>query len=94
MTERNTDHLDEREPYTMRITRRFTKQGQSPYEQFEYTKRASVLRNPDGRPIFEMTDIEVPKQWSQVATDILAQSSTARTFLPSWRTFFGRLKRN
>ncbi|HET6512404.1 MAG TPA: adenosylcobalamin-dependent ribonucleoside-diphosphate reductase, partial [Candidatus Kapabacteria bacterium] len=71
----------------MRITRRFTKQGQSPYEQFEYTKRASVLRNPDGRPVFEMTDIEVPKQWSQVATDILAQKYFRRAGVPQLDSF-------
>src|SRR5436305_860260 len=63
----------------MQITRRFTKKGTgmnghaAVFEQFEYTKRASALRNPDGKPIFQMDDIEVPKHWSQVATDILAQ---------------------
>ncbi|HYM19956.1 MAG TPA: vitamin B12-dependent ribonucleotide reductase [Candidatus Kapabacteria bacterium] len=57
----------------MKVARRFTQKGTSPFDQFEYTSRSSVLRNPDGKPIFEMHDIEVPRQWSQVATDILAQ---------------------
>ena len=66
----------------MQISRRFTKKGGNPFEQFEYTKRASVLRNPDGKPIFDMQDIEVPKQWSQVATDILAQKYFRKAGVP------------
>ncbi len=66
----------------MKVTRRFTKKGISPFEQFEYTMRSSVLRNPDGKPIFEMNDIEVPRQWSQVATDILAQKYFRKAGVP------------
>ncbi len=71
----------------MQITRRFTKAGTSPADQFQYTKRASVLRNPDGKPIFDMQDIEVPKHWSQVATDILAQKYFRRAGVPQMDTF-------
>ena len=66
----------------MKVIRRFTKKGTSPYEQFEYTLRASVLRNPDGKPIFDMQDIEVPRGWSQVATDILAQKYFRKAGVP------------
>jgi len=71
----------------MQITRRFTTAGKSPFEEFKYTKRASVLRNPDGKPIFNMEDIEVPKHWSQVATDILAQKYFRRAGVPQADTF-------
>ncbi len=71
----------------MQITRRFTQTGTTPYDQFQYTSRASVLRNPDGKPIFEMQDIEVPKHWSQVATDILAQKYFRRAGVPQHDTF-------
>jgi ribonucleoside-diphosphate reductase alpha chain len=57
----------------MKINRRFTKAGRNVYDKFEYVQRTSVLRNPDGSVVFEMNDIEVPSEWSQVATDILAQ---------------------
>ena len=40
------------------------------------------LRNPDGSVLFEQHDIEVPKQWSQVATDILAQKYFRRAGVP------------
>ena len=56
----------------MKITRRFTLDGKSVYDQFKYDIRSSVLRNPDGTTVFEMKNVEVPEQWSQVATDILA----------------------
>ncbi len=66
----------------MKITRRFTQPGQDVYAQFEYTHRSSVLRNPDGSVVFEMHDIEVPKAWSQVATDILAQKYFRKAGVP------------
>src|SRR5665213_1101986 len=71
----------------MQITRRFTQAGTSPFDEFQYTKRASVLRNPDGKPIFSMEDIEVPKHWSQVATDILAQKYFRRAGVPQMDSF-------
>ncbi len=66
----------------MKITRRFTKAGRSVYDQFDYTYRSSVLRNTDGSVVFEMHDIEVPKAWSQVATDILAQKYFRKAGVP------------
>ncbi len=66
----------------MKITRRFTKDDQSPYDQFQYTYRSSVLRNPDGSVVFQMEDIEVPQSWSQVATDILAQKYFRKAGVP------------
>ena len=66
----------------MKISRLFTTSGENVYDRFEYTKRSSVLRNPDGSKVFEMTDIEVPQQWSQVAADILAQKYFRKTGIP------------
>src|SRR3989338_6315661 len=57
----------------LRVARRFTKDGISPYDTVAYEKRTSVIREPDGTVVFEMKDIEVPATWSQVAVDILAQ---------------------
>ena len=66
----------------MKFTRRFTKDNVSPYDLLTYTKRSSVMRNPDGSVVFEMHDIEVPSQWSQMATDILAQKYFRKTGVP------------
>jgi ribonucleoside-diphosphate reductase alpha chain len=67
----------------MKISRRFTQPNQSPYENIEFTKRSSSIRNPDGSKVFEMNDIDAPTQWSQVAVDILAQKYFRRAGVPS-----------
>jgi ribonucleoside-diphosphate reductase alpha chain len=57
----------------MRIERRFTKKGQSPYADIVFRQAASELKNPDGKVVFQLDGFLVPEQWSQVAADILAQ---------------------
>jgi ribonucleoside-diphosphate reductase alpha chain len=70
----------------MKITRRFTQSGKGPYSSIEFTKRSSVIRNPDGSKVFEMTDIDIPAGWSQVATDIIAQKYFRKAGVPSATT--------
>ncbi len=60
----------------------FTNDHQTPFEQYKYVKRSSIIRNPLGDVVFEMKDVEVPDSWSQVATDILAQKYFRRTGVP------------
>ena len=57
----------------MKINRFFTIAGRNPYDGLEFEPRKSEIRNPDGSPVFLMENVMVPKHWSQVATDILAQ---------------------
>ena len=57
----------------MRIQRCFTVEGQSPYEGIEFRTTTSEIRNPDGSVVFNLQDINVPADWSQVACDVLAQ---------------------
>lgn len=66
----------------LKIDRYFTKDGVSPYDLFEYEYRSSVIKNPDGKLVFEMNNVEVPKFWSQVATDILAQKYFRKAGVP------------
>src|SRR5689334_4615152 len=54
----------------MRIERRFTKDGQSPYADIEFRLTTSEIRNPDGSVVFKADDVEVPAFWSQVASDV------------------------
>ncbi len=70
----------------MKITRRFTKAGASPYADIPFAKRSSVIRNPDGSKVFEMNDIDIPAAWSQVATDIIAQKYFRKAGVPSATT--------
>ncbi len=57
----------------MRIRRFFTTEGQSPYEGIPFHAATSEIRNPDGSVVFRQEAIEVPKAWSQVACDVMAQ---------------------
>ncbi|MBS1715091.1 MAG: adenosylcobalamin-dependent ribonucleoside-diphosphate reductase [Armatimonadetes bacterium] len=57
----------------MKIERYFTKPGHDRYEGIAFEPRTSEIRNPDGSTVFKMEGVMVPAQWSQVATDILAQ---------------------
>ena len=67
----------------MRIERRFTAEGGSPYQDIEFRRTSSEIRNPDGSVVFSMTDIEVPADWSQVACDILAQKYFRKAGIPA-----------
>ncbi|MGQ9896846.1 MAG: vitamin B12-dependent ribonucleotide reductase [Acidobacteriota bacterium] len=67
----------------MRITRRFTKAGESPYARIRFVERTSVIRNPDGSTVFEMNNVQVPEHFSQVATDIMAQKYFRKAGVPS-----------
>ncbi|MBS1772459.1 MAG: vitamin B12-dependent ribonucleotide reductase [Bacteroidetes bacterium] len=64
------------------FNRHYTKDGVSPYDMFQYDYRTSVIRNPNGEKVFEMTDVEVPAHWSQIATDILAQKYFRKAGVP------------
>lgn len=72
------------------FSRHYTKDGLSPFEMFEYDYRTSVIRNPNGEKVFEMTNVEVPKQWSQIATDILAQKYFRKAGVPQPDGSLGR----
>jgi ribonucleoside-diphosphate reductase alpha chain len=66
----------------LKFDRFFTQEGKSPFDLFEYDLRSSVIRNPKGDAVFEMYNVEVPKGWSQVATDILAQKYFRKAGVP------------
>ena len=57
----------------MRIERRNTTSGQSPYAGIDFRLTTSEIRNPDGSIVFRLENVEVPQFWSQVASDVLAQ---------------------
>ena len=74
----------------LKFTRLFTKENVSPFDQFDYDYRDSVIKNPNGEKVFEMTNVEVPKQWSQIATDILAQKYFRKAGVPQPDGSLGR----
>ncbi|MBV9182541.1 MAG: vitamin B12-dependent ribonucleotide reductase [Acidobacteria bacterium] len=52
--------------------RLFTKAGSSPYEEVEWERRTATITDSKGGIIFEQKDVEVPKDWSMTATNIVA----------------------
>ena len=66
----------------LKVDRLYTREGVSVYDLLEYDLRSSVIRNPKGDAVFEMYNVEVPKGWSQVATDILAQKYFRKAGVP------------
>ncbi|MDE3143722.1 MAG: vitamin B12-dependent ribonucleotide reductase, partial [Bacteroidota bacterium] len=74
----------------LQFNRRFTKEGVSPFDLFDFDYRTSVIKNPNGEVVFEMNNVEVPKQWSQIATDILAQKYFRKAGVPQADGSLGR----
>ena len=50
----------------------FTKAGVSPYDELEWELRLAQITDTQGSIIFEQKDVEVPKDWSMTATNIVA----------------------
>src|SRR5664279_4149386 len=70
---RGGGRLQKQRGKTMRIERRNTTDGQSPYAGIDFRLTTSEIRNPDGSVVFRLENVEVPEFWSQVASDVLAQ---------------------
>ncbi|MHB1156752.1 MAG: TSCPD domain-containing protein [Phycisphaerales bacterium] len=66
----------------MKIQRRFTKAGKDVFSSIEWTQRSSRILNPDGSVVFEMHDVDVPKSWSQLATDIMVSKYFRKAGVP------------
>src|SRR3954465_10431497 len=74
----------------LKFQRKYTKDDVAVFDLFEYDYRTSVIRNPSGEVVFEMNNVEVPKQWSQIATDILAQKYFRKAGVPQPDGSLGR----
>ena len=67
----------------MKFERRFTTAGKDPYASLEFRFASSEIKNPDGTVVFRAENIEVPVQFSQVATDIMAQKYFRKAGVPA-----------
>src|SRR5580698_8326212 len=54
------------------VKRIFTKAGGHPFDDVEWETRTASIHNDKGKAIFEQRNVEVPKDWSQTATNIVA----------------------
>ncbi len=66
----------------MHFKKLFTTDINNPYKNIEFVNSSSEINNPDGTIVFSLKNIEVPKQFSQVAIDILAQKYFRKAGVP------------
>ncbi len=55
------------------FTRVFSDPSVSPYDAIEWELRTAAITSEKGETIFEQKNVEVPKSWSQTATNIVVQ---------------------
>ena len=49
----------------------FTQAGRDPFDEIEWERRTAVISNDRGEIVFQQSDVEIPKFWSQQATNIV-----------------------
>jgi ribonucleoside-diphosphate reductase alpha chain len=60
---------ERRQGLTMR--RYFTEAGVDPYATSEWEKRSAIIYGEKGEVVFEQHDVEIPKPWTQIATNVV-----------------------
>jgi ribonucleoside-diphosphate reductase alpha chain len=71
-TESTAVPTPKKKPSGLSFCRFFTKPGVSPYNEVEWDRRLAQITDAQGNVIFEQKDVEVPKDWSMTATNIVA----------------------
>ncbi|MFC1702978.1 ATP cone domain-containing protein, partial [Patescibacteria group bacterium] len=74
LTARAERHVSEQESFVgggVRMRRKYTVTGRHPYDEIEWETRDAVINDAAGNPVFEQKGVEVPKSWSQTATNIV-----------------------
>src|SRR6266849_4370756 len=54
------------------VKRYFTTPGVAPADELAWEHRTATITGEDGKPVFEQRDIEIPKSWSMLATNVVA----------------------
>jgi ribonucleoside-diphosphate reductase alpha chain len=55
----------------LEFPRYFTLPGVDPFDEVEWEVRSAVIGNEKGKVVFEQRDVEIPRNWSQQATNIV-----------------------
>ena len=55
----------------LEFLRYFSREGVDPFDEIEWELRSAVITNEKGETVFEQRDVEIPKSWSQQATNIV-----------------------
>jgi ribonucleoside-diphosphate reductase alpha chain len=60
-------------PHGMKLQRYFTAAGDDGFANVEWELRTAAITGENGKMVFEQRDVEVPKTWSQTATNVVVQ---------------------
>lgn len=55
----------------LKIGRYFTRPGIDPYDEIEWEQRIASITNEKGKVVFEQANVEIPKAWSLMATNVV-----------------------
>jgi ribonucleoside-diphosphate reductase alpha chain len=58
-------------PGGLKIARYFSQLGVSPYDEIEWELRTASITNEKGKVVFEQSNVEIPKSWSLMATQVV-----------------------
>src|SRR5262249_59784207 len=53
------------------IERAFTRAGEDPFDSVAWELRSAKISGEGGEVVFEQKDVEIPKTWSQLATNVV-----------------------
>jgi len=56
----------------LRFPRVYTRPGVAPFDEVEWELRTAIISSEHGSTVFEQRDVEFPKFWSQMATNVVA----------------------
>jgi ribonucleoside-diphosphate reductase alpha chain len=60
-----------RPPQGLEVRRHFTHAGRDPFDAVAWELRSAKINDEQGDVVFEQTGVEVPKTWSQLATNVV-----------------------
>jgi len=55
----------------LKIERYFSRAGINPFDEIEWEQRAASITNEKGKVVFEQNNVEIPKSWSLMATQVV-----------------------
>src|SRR3979409_1194153 len=70
---KNGNHKNGTSKPGLRFGRYFTPEGSHAYDLIEWERRTAAITGEKGQVIFEQKDVEVPRSWSQLAINVVAQ---------------------
>lgn len=71
IAEEKTTRKDAPTKRGLKVERYFTHGSTSPYDEVEWEVRTAAIVNEKGKVVFEQAGVEIPKFWSQMATNVV-----------------------